>query len=283
MPDQSFSERYGFSSPPREILYRDELPVALRTPIVKILRDYNSDSSLNNLVAEIFDPYGIDPPLARTIPMQAAYRESDDAFEFRRFLSHCEWYRIYEFIEVLIEHLEFHERELADPEERARAVPMQRDLNAYFVHAGIGWQLDDNGKVVTRGDRPFEQTVSTAIAVLEEAARPTAAAHLGFAIAALSTRPKANTSGAVAQATSAVECVLGQVTGETMTLGKYLDRHPGLFHRALKKGLDGIYGFASDGGARHGKEGTEPAWEDAEFIVATCAAVCTLLTRKHRK
>jgi hypothetical protein len=68
-----------------------------------------------------------------------------------------------------------------------------------------------------------------------------------------------------------------------MTLGKYLDKHSNLFHPALKKGLDGIYGYASDEGARHGKEGTEPSSEDAEFVVATCAAVCTLFTRKHTK
>ncbi len=87
--------------------------------------------------------------------------------------------------------------------------------------------------------------------------------------------------GAVAHATRAVECVLGEITGEALTLGKYLDRHPGLFRPTLKKGLDGIYGYASDEGARHGKEGTEPTGEEAEFAVAACAAVCTLLTRKH--
>jgi hypothetical protein len=68
-----------------------------------------------------------------------------------------------------------------------------------------------------------------------------------------------------------------------MTLGNYLDKNSGLFHPALKKGLHGIYGYASDEGARHGKEGTEPTREEAEFVVAVCAAACTLLTRKHPK
>jgi hypothetical protein len=53
------------------------------------------------------------------------------------------------------------------------------------------------------------------------------------------------------------------------------------FIQRLSKGLDGIYGYASDEGARHGKEGTEPSRDDAEFTIATCAAVCTLLTRKN--
>ena len=145
---------------------------------------------------------------------------------------------------------------------------------------GIGWQLLD-GKIAARGDETFEGTVKTAVAALAADAKPTVAEHLQFAIAALSARPKADTSGAVAHATSAVECVLGEITGEAMTLGKYLDKYPDLFHPALKKGLDGIYGYASEEGARHGKEGTEPAREDAEFAVAVCAAICTLLARKR--
>ena len=147
---------------------------------------------------------------------------------------------------------------------------------------GIGWQLVE-GKIVTRGDEVFEDTVKTAVAVLEKDAKPTAARRLHLAISALSTRPKADTSGAVTHATSAVECVLGEITGQKTTLGKYLDKYPTLFRPTLKKGLDGIYGYASDEGARHGKERTEPAREEAEFVVAVCAAVCTLLTRKRPK
>jgi hypothetical protein len=77
--------------------------------------------------------------------------------------------------------------------------------------------------------------------------------------------------------------VLGEITtGKKKGLSEYLQENPGLFHPALKEGLDKVYGYASDV-ARHGKEGTQPAHEDAEFVVATCAAVCTLLTRKHPK
>src|ERR1035438_6156265 len=67
---------------------------------------------------------------------------------------------------------------------------------------------------------------------------------------------------------------------ESLTLGKYLDRYPKLFHPSLRKALDGIYGFASDAGARHGKEGVEPSYDEAVFVLSTCAAVCTLLTKQ---
>ena len=39
---------------------------------------------------------------------------------------------------------------------------------------------------------------------------------------------------------------------EATTLGKYLDKYLKLFHSALKKALDGVYGFASDAGASNG-------------------------------
>ena len=83
--------------------------------------------------------------------------------------------------------------------------------------------------------------------------------------------------------TNAVECLLNDITGEAMTLGKYLDKHPKLLHPSLKKALDGVYGYASDAGARHGKEGKEPTFDEAQFAVTTCAAVCTLLTATNPK
>ncbi|MGA2301760.1 MAG: hypothetical protein ABSG77_13850 [Candidatus Acidiferrum sp.] len=191
----------------------------------------------------------------------------------------CSWFRVYDIIEAVHRYLA-RQQDAILVEGTPRASVFEREINTYFVQTGIGWQLV-NGEIVTRGNEVFEGTVKTAVTVLKEDAKPTAAEHLQFAISALSARPKADTSGAVTHATSAVECVLGEITGQAMTLGKYLDSTS--VHPALKKGLDGIYGYASDEGARHGKEGTEPAREEAEFAVAVCAAVCTLLTRKHPK
>ena len=139
------------------------------------------------------------------------------------------------------------------------------------------------GSVITRGDEEFENTLNTAIEVLAADKKPTAAQHLRRAIDALSSRPHPNTSGAVAHSTSAVECVLGEITGQSGSLRDYLKKSPTLVPPALKKGIDGLYGYASEEGARHGKEGVEPGLEEAEFVLATCAAVCTLLTKKHRK
>jgi hypothetical protein len=302
----SFSERRGHSQP-KEIEFRDELPVKLRMPIFDILRKSVGTQFIWERMNVLFNPYGIDewPPawdrmeklipwgtddwpekaelvarLRSTSPSQQ--KQDSDLNALRVFLS-CQWFQVYDLIEDVFGQLDFYDSELkTDPEEEARAFPLQRDINNFFTHAGIGWQLV-KGEIVTRGDQAFESTVSNAVAVLESAKKPTAAGHLRFALAALSGRPKPDTGGAVAHGTSAVECVLGDITGEAMTLGEYLNKNRRLFPPALKKGLDGIYGYASEEGARHGKEGTEPTREEAEFVVAVCAAVCTLLTRKHPK
>jgi hypothetical protein len=287
----SFSERHGYSQP-KGITYRGELPVKLRIPIFEILERGFHFGFLWKRINALLNPYGTDDAYDYDAWIPAAPGE-DDKIAKRVFLT-CPWFRVYDVIEDIFDGLVSYYRTFTD--EQYRLVLFQQEINDYFKYVGIGWQLVTEtvrqplppghppiveGKIVARGDEVFEDTVKTAVAVLEEDAKPTAARHLRFAISALSTRPKANTSGAVAHATSAVECVLGEITGQATTLGKYLDKNATLFHPALKKGLDGIYGYASDEGARHGKEGTEPAREEAEFAVAVCAAVCTLLTRKR--
>lgn len=286
----SFSERHGYSQP-KGITFRDELPAKLRIPIFEILKREVPSDFLWKRIKELLNPYETDDDyvdrqgyraarVSRDDWITAAPGEDDHAVAAKRVLLTCPWFRVYDVIEDIFGQLVlYHE---TDPDSQyPRSVPFQRAINDYFKHVGIGWQLVE-GKIVTRGDEVFEDTVKTAVAVLEEDAKPTAARHLHLAISALSTRPQADTSGAVTHATSAVECVLGEITGQKTTLGKYLDMKPTLFHPALKKGLDLIYGYASDE-ARHGKEGTEPVREDAEFAVAVCAAICKLLTQKRPK
>ena len=270
-PSQPFSKRRGFSSQPKEIIIREDAPKNLRTFVLLTVKDELGFQwpLLRKVLCRVL----------RELPDENNWTEDPNIRdEVEDLLTACDWFKVYDFIEAL--HVHFAE---CDHDTDSSFAPRFADeINSFFIEKGIGWQLV-NGAVEMRGDEAFEGTVKTAVAVLERNEKPTAAGHLRFSIAALSARPKANTSGAVAHATNAVECVLGKITGQAMTLGKYLDKHPSLFHPALKKGLDGVYGYASDEGARHGKQGTEPTAEEAEFTVAVCAATCTLLTRTHPK
>jgi len=263
MPE-SFSQRHRLAGPPAGTLLRDVVPVSFRMFLLNLLsKEYFNYHDMQKVICTALQVW----PVKNVAPY----------YDCERHIRACEWFRIYEIIEGLYKCI--HKKiNYLDP----TLEYFVRDINKAFFDENIGWKLV-NGKVVTRGDEAFEGTMTTAVSVLAESQKVTAARHLSLAMNAMSARPKPNTSGAVAHATSAVECVLGEITGETMTLGKYLDKHPDLFHAALKKSLDGIYGYASDAGARHGKEGIEPAIEEARFVVAACAAVCTLLNGKHPK
>jgi hypothetical protein len=122
-----------------------------------------------------------------------------------------------------------HDTNDRDDDETGRAERFQEDLNTAFAEEGIGWELL-KGEIVARGDQGFQEAIKTAASQLAENQRPTAANHIQSAFRALSERPKANTPGAVFHATNAVECVLHEITGESMTLSKYLDNFSGLFH-----------------------------------------------------
>ncbi len=264
MPD-SFPQRHGLAGPPPGTLLRDEVPVGFRTFLI--------DLPHAHVGVEIHEVHKATCNVLRT------YAEDNLPlyFDYRRHIRKCEWFYIYAIIEDLFTLVYGKDFYAPFPSNFVEAI------NKAFVAQNIGWQLNHHGKVVMRGDEAFENTAKAALATLVKDNKPTAAAHIQSALNALSARPKANTSGAVVQSTNALECVLGEITGEPMTLGDYLKKHSGLFHSALKKALEGIWGYASDEGARHGKEGIEPSREDAEFLFAVCAATCTLLTRKHQK
>jgi len=280
----SFSQRFGYALPP-QITVLEDLPSSFRGPIVEIASRRTGASRLRKIVERILDPYGTNPqPLSPTAGMAAQFANvSADLIAVRERIIACHWYQVYDIVEAFHRELVRQDEQAGVPLEGAPHAPeFERDLNRFLVHSGIGWQLA-NGEVVRRGDGAFESTMREADTVLVKSGRPTAAGHLKSGRRALSERPKPNTAGAVSHATSSVECVLGAITGESLTLGKYLNRHPELFHPALSKALDGIYGFASDAGARHGKEGIEPSYDEALFVLSTCAATCTLLTqRDHR-
>lgn len=277
----SFSQRQGYARP-REIAYRDELPAKLRQPIIDILRCSFNSVFLWERIQALFNPYGIDDWPAGGEPIPVSKEEDRPEFiPTKRFLLRCEWFRIYDLIEDLFEQLDFHDRELHSPDEEFQAYPFQQNINDYFEYAGIGWKLAD-GKIVARGDNAFERTVRTAEVELKGGGRTTAADCIEDAIRNLSFRPKPRLGAAVGRATNAMECVLHDVTGEeAMAFGNYLKCYPDVFPGGLAKTLGGLWGYASNEGARHGKEGVEPPPEEAEFIVSIAAALTTYLNRKH--
>jgi hypothetical protein len=276
---KKFSQREGYARSP-DIKFRNELPAHLREPIVELLREAIGGRYLLERVVKLLNPYGIDElPTSTEATLVPRDGDDPDTITAKRILFACDWYQLYDLIEDVIAQLDFYEEELRNPDEELRAYRLRNNLNQYFIHAGIGWQILGD-EVVTRGDSAFEQTVADAKASLQAAERATAAKHLGEALRALSHRPEANPSGAVYHALGALESVARDVTGQpNATLGEIVKRQKGIIPKPLDKAIAHIWGYASEN-ARHVREGVEPGHEEAVLIVSASAAVITYLVSK---
>lgn len=280
MPTQpSFSERQGLRAP-TEIVYRDTLPHEVRQPIFDIVRRFVPTSFIESRCVAVLNPYGIaEMPSGPAVPVTDE-ENRPDIVAAKTMMFNCEWFRVYDIIEDIFAQLSFHEEELASPDEEPRTYPFQEDINRYFRYAGIGWQMVD-GQIFSRSSDAFEDTVKRARTELSASGRTTASDRIRKAIENLSVRPSPDYSGAISHATGAMECVLHDITGQEMTLGRYLQTFSQLFAPSLRKALDGLWGYSSEEGARHGREGVEPPREEAEFIVTIASAFTTYLNRKH--
>ena len=245
-------------------------------------------NSLRYFVVQIAINSGLYPSFLRRVlsrvlrktPDPSNWSEFPNIFdEVQTLIRECEWYKVYDFIEVL-------QASFAQRGDNSFADA----LNEFFVEEGIGWHLID-GQIVARGPEAFETIVTKATAALEtivtQAAsaletskRPTAAGHLHDAMQGLSRRPKPDLSGAAYHAMGALECVARDLTGDPKaTLGDILKRHPGLLPKPLDTALSQVWGYASNE-ARHVLEGRDISREEAELLVGLSAVVCTYLLRK---
>lgn len=134
------------------------------------------------------------------------------------------------------------------------------------------WDTLRNGAV----DR-LSQTERANVA-LQGAGKETAASELREASADLSKSPP-DLTGAVQHSLAALECVARERCGDDATFGKLLERYPDLFPKPLDKGIEKIWGFASEMG-RHLREGRTPKEEEAELLVGLATAWCTYLAGK---
>lgn len=271
MPD-SFSQRHGLAGPPPGTLIRDEVPISFRRFVVDLPHVHVGIEiqEMHNVVCDVMQVW----PDEKLPPY----------YDYKRYIQNCEWFRIYEIIEGLYVCLcgrDYHSPFLSE---------FVEVINSAFVAMNIGWQLDYSGKVVMRGDEAFERTIN--IAGSELTNRQSARTRIQEAIDDLSRRPDPDLPGAISHAFAALECIIGDIeytpeeirTNTRHTFGTFLLRHADLFpSEDFKEGFRRLWTYANNEGSRHGKEGIEPAQDDAELIVSLAAALVTYLNRKHPK
>lgn len=254
----TFSSRNGYARPDADISIRHTAPAELRDAVVSIA--YRT---------------GFSPRPLRELICQLLYQAPDPSNwsefpnidgELRSLLAECEWFEVYDFVEVLA------------GAAHGIAPTFEAEVNRYFRRAGVGWQLTA-GRLQTRGNEVFEHAMREGREELHRQGKRTAANELHEAIQDLSRRPVPEVTGAIQHAMAALECIARDAAFSKDTLGDLVRRHPTLFPRPIDQIVEKAWGYTSNFG-RHLHEGQSPAYDEAELMVGLSGALCRYLARR---
>lgn len=256
-----FSKRQGlFSIREKEITVREDAPEELRGFIKMAFYDLGKNPS---------DLRAITTRVLKVPPDSNNWSEHPNIdLEVGQHLENCEWYLVYDIIEVIIQKLNPKDKEI-----------FTNQINEYFITNGIGWKIV-NEQIETRGDEIFETAVKKVVSVLEKAQLQTAKTEIREAINDLSRRPTPDITGAIQHSLACLECVAREFTGnKKSTLGDLMKKFPSAIPSPLDQAVSKIWGFTSQHG-RHLTEGQSPDYLEAELVVEVTAAISTYLGKK---
>jgi len=260
----SFSKRHGLEPSDVEITIREGAPEWLRDFVIALAYECGFEpKSLRSVLCRLL----LESPNANN---WSEFPNIDS--EVRGLIGKADWFRVYDLAETIAETL----KARYDHDALKR---FTEGLNNAFRRKGIGWQFVD-GRIEIRGEESFEQSVRTAITVTQKSGRAVAGRELHEALHDLSKRPSPDITGAIQHAMAALECVSRDVSGDqNATLGALIKRNSGLFPAPLDKGVEKIWGYASEQG-RHLREGSAPQAEEAELVVGLAGTLVTYLVKK---
>lgn len=271
----SFPERYGFK-PSRTTIQTDSLDDDTRVRLWNVIAEFKKriydrglwdaeKKILRHMWAEFFRN-----------PLDTM--KSDEAIwaMMRQTALTGQWYDVFGLIESFIEAME-----RVDVDAGKTLGPLFDDELSRCL---VGWRFVGTELVAVDRDEEREALVEA----LDASADLTGAnQHLARAMSHMSNRENPDYANAVKEAISAVEAVVGKLTGEH-TLGaglKKLEASGVSIHPALRLGWDKLYGWTSDeSGVRHGS--IDPASVDqalAKYMVVSCSAFVSYLIEEGRK
>jgi hypothetical protein len=141
----TFSQRHGFEQPDAPITIRSEAPDWLRNAVVRIAYSCGLDpSDLRELLCELL----LESPDSSN---WSEFPNIDN--EVQRLLAGAEWFHVYDFVELVAQHIERRGNRNAHEQ-------FTQKLNDAFRRKGVGWQLVE-GQLEIRGEESFEKSVRT--------------------------------------------------------------------------------------------------------------------------
>ena len=187
----------------------------------------------------------------------------------------CQWYEVYDFIEIYLSFLS---------DEKRNEIELQ--INALLEEEKSGYRVV-SGEIapITNGEEieSITKAASTPFFSVNQ--------HIQKALEKYSDLETPDYENSVKESISAVEamcCIITESSGKQATLGNAIKKlkDAGVhIHPAMERGFEALYGYTSDeNGIRHGGIDFQnvPA-EDAKYMLVTCSAFVNYLVEKYGK
>ncbi|MFA7689309.1 MAG: hypothetical protein WCX96_04415 [Bacilli bacterium] len=249
-----FSKRLGYHEVKQsKIKIFDDAPEDFREFLISIFYEFGLlPSQLRYLICR----------LLRKTPDKNNWSEYPNIDEeFQKLLYGCEWYKVYDFIEVLIN----------NPDFDLNYDNLVNEINEYFVENGYSWII--NKKIIERRYSDVsEELIKHAREAIDSSSYPTVSSEFEESIKDLSRRPNPDLTGAIQHSMAGLECLFREVSGDKKSnLGDLLKKFNSIIPQPLDQAIDKIWGYASEH-SRHIREGREPGMKESRLIVSiTCA------------
>ncbi|MFC1544913.1 AbiJ-NTD4 domain-containing protein [Gemmatimonadota bacterium] len=200
--------------------------------------------------------------------------------EFKSFFFSCQWYRIYDIIELIHSTME---------EESSRQNSFSHTCNYILKEEMSAWRIIGN-RVCKISSEEEKEAIEEALNLSNSI--PSVKTHLEQALNLISDRKNPDYRNSIKESISGIESLCKIITGnKKATLSQalsQLDDASGVkIHKALRNSFESLYGYVSDAqGIRHGLDLLEEPnldFDDAKFMLVSCSAFINFLILKASK
>lgn len=203
-------------------------------------------------------------------------RPDQGAAVFRIIRDHffsCEWYKVYDFIEFILNFYKSH-----DPYNAAQIIS---EINRVLERELSGYRFIDN--VIS--DITDKQEVEMLESALSDNEFPAVRSHLERALDLLSNRENPDYRNSIKESISAVESLARLLSSKpkaTLDDALKIIERGGKIHPALREAFSKLYGYTSDeGGIRHAMlDEPDLSAADARYFLLTCTSFVNYLKAK---
>lgn len=274
-----FSERKGLTKP-RTVIQTDSIDIELRNRLWNLLYGYywktqdwgyrvRPTPEIESFLLALWHEYLKVPVDSMSVYWADVYRD------LREFYYKFEWYRVYDFLELIV----------AKHPEKVRNKKFIEECNEVLVSELSGYRFV--------GEQICPITSKEEISEIEEALESPLKAvnmHLENALQLWSDRKSPDFRNSIKESISAVEAMCRIIAGSGVPLGQALniieEKGNIELHGALKRAFSSLYGYTSDAeGIRHSllEEKITLNSEDAKFMLVSCSAFVNYLVVKASK